>query len=1041
MMSKSLRTTHRNNIFKRKALAIAIGSAALGFAGAAWAQATSGTIYGTAPVASGESIQITGGAGYNRTITVGPSGKYSITLPVGTYTVSLLQDGKVVQSRTGVTPAAAGAVAVDFASAIAGATTLGAVNVTANSIPAIDVTTTNQVTTITAKQLQQLPLARTAEDIALLAPGVGMGSPELSGGPLGTPANVFGGASTAENAYYVDGMNTTEALNQQGGITLPYGAIQQQQTFISGYGAKYGRSIGGVINQIGKSGSNEWHFGGRAQWRPAKLRSDPINYYYANPLITDPVSDAGTLPGDIAVYRKDNSSSETTYDAYISGPIIKDKLFFFVGAEQDNSNYRTTSEFGGGATTEDVTVHDPKLYAKLNWNINDNNILTVTGLQNEHKVWGTVYDFDYDTLQKGGFNSLDQTGKTAFRMWTANYTSYLSDNLTLNAMLGKMHGEYYTQQPGYPGFDPSLPHIANASYQDPAFVPPGGIRNSQGNSTVADPGHSEAVMNYRLSLDYKLGTHDFQIGIDNINSWDLLDGSVNTGPGYQWIYGQSDAGKPVFGVDPGVPPYVGPSTQCDSSGTCYYVQKHVDISSASVRVSQRAQYVEDNWQVTPNLLLNLGLRNDQFVNYDGSGVSYIRETTPQWAPRLGFSWDVHGDSTLKVFGNAGRYYLALPTQLALSIAAPVTNAGIYGTYTGVDPATGEPIGFTPLPQSPSTGVSIDSEYGQPKDPRVSAAQNIKPEYSDNFVLGMQQQFQMLGTNWVFGATGTYQKMNRIIDDYDDEQRECAAGRARGYDWMTPDSCSDWTQSLIMVNPGETSNILVKGPDGQLHPIDFTREEQGFTKGPIRKYYSIDLSLQHEWDGKWFAKIDYVFSRTWGNTEGPVSTYSQQSGSYESLTTAWDFPERMDYSYGVLPNDRKHQLKIFGAYAITPEWTVGGNLYIASGTPRLCRGGFGPDQIALHGSHTYYWCGGMPVPPGSLGRLPWTHQLSLNMDYSPAWAQHKLDFNLAVFNVFNEQTVLFYNDFFGTTTSPNPDFGRVQDTRSPRYFRFSVSYDF
>ncbi|MGN6193281.1 MAG: hypothetical protein ACTHM4_14225, partial [Rhodanobacteraceae bacterium] len=107
MTNKSLRTTQRNNIFKRKALAIAIGSAALGFAGTAWAQATSGTIYGTAPVASGETIQITGGAGYNRTITVGPSGKYSITLPVGTYTVSLLQDGRVVQSRAGVTPAAA----------------------------------------------------------------------------------------------------------------------------------------------------------------------------------------------------------------------------------------------------------------------------------------------------------------------------------------------------------------------------------------------------------------------------------------------------------------------------------------------------------------------------------------------------------------------------------------------------------------------------------------------------------------------------------------------------------------------------------------------------------------------------------------------------------------------------------------------------------------------------------------------------------------------------------------------------------------------
>ena len=1032
MMSKSLRTTHRNNIFKRKALAIAIGSAALGFAGAAWAQATNGTIYGKAPVASGETIQITGGAGYNRTITVGPSGKYSITLPVGTYTVSLLQDGRVVQTRTGVTPAAAGAVAVDFTSANAAPTTLGAVNVTANSIPAIDVTTTNQVTTITSKQLQQLPLARSAEDIAMLAPGVGKGNPELVGGPLGTPTNVFGGASTAENAYYVDGMNTTEALNNQGGITLPYGAIEQQQTFISGYDARYGRSIGGVINQIGKSGSNEWHFGVRAQWRPASLREDPINYYYNNPLSTD----EGYRPGDIAVYRKHNSSSETTYDAYVSGPIIKDKLFFFVGAEQDDSDYRVTDEFAGsGATTERWTIHDPKLYAKIDWNINDSNILTVTGLQNEHKSWGAINDFDYSTFKIGDPVGLDQIGKTAFRMWVANYTSYLTDNLTLNAMVGKMRGEYYTQLP----FQSSLPHIADASYQDPRFVPPGGIKNAQTNSSVSDPGHSERVTNYRLSLDYKLGTHDFQIGIDNINSWDLLDGSVNTGPGYYWIYGQADAGKPIMNSNPNVPPYVGPSTQCDSSGTCYYVQKHVGRSTASVNVVQRAQYVMDNWQITPNLLLNLGIRNDQFTNYDGSGEPYIRLTKPQWAPRLGFSWDVHGDSTLKVFGNAGRYYLALPTQVALSIAAPVTNAGLYGTYTGIDPATGEPIGFTPLPQNPSTGVSIDSEYGQAKDPRVSAAQDIQAEFSDNFVLGMQQQFNMLGTSWVFGAAGTYQKMSRIIDDFDAIQNECAAGRAQGYDWMTAETCASWAQSLVLVNPGTTNHILMLAPDGSLVPVTLTAADQQFPRGPTRKYYAVDLSLSHEWDGKWFAKIDYVWSQTIGNTEGPVSTYSQQSGSYESITTAWDFPLRMENSYGMLPNDRRNTLKIYGAYALTPDWTVGGNLYIASGTPRLCRGHYGPDQLA--GSGTYYWCGGKPVPPGSLGRLPWTHQLSLNVDYKPKWADHRLDFNLAVFNVFNEQTTVFYNDFFGTTSSPNPDYGRVQDTRSPRYFRFSVSYDF
>src|SRR5699024_5532959 len=182
----------------------------------------------------------------------------------------------------GVSPAAAGAVAVNF-SAGTGATNavdLGGVSVSANAVPPIDVKTTNQVTTVTARELQQLPLGRSAADIAALAPGVNLGSPQLYGGPLGQGVNVFGGASTAENAYYVDGMNATSALYAQGGIELPYGAIQQQQTFISGYGAKYGRSIGGVINQIGKSGSNEWHFGVRAQWAPSDWTASKRNYYY-----------------------------------------------------------------------------------------------------------------------------------------------------------------------------------------------------------------------------------------------------------------------------------------------------------------------------------------------------------------------------------------------------------------------------------------------------------------------------------------------------------------------------------------------------------------------------------------------------------------------------------------------------------------------------------------------------------------------------------------------------------------------------------------
>ena len=1034
----------RNSAVQR-AVALAIGSAAIGLSGNAWGQATTGTIHGRVPVGPGETIRITDGAGFDRTIQAGPSGTYSIAVPVGTYTVSLLQNGKVMRTEKDVSPVAAGAVTVSFVSSIVTTTSEGlkSVVITASAIPAIDVSTTNQVTTITMQDLQRLPLPRDAADIAALAPGVGMGSPQLVSGPLGTPINVFGGASTAENAYYIDGMNVTDALFGQGGLELPYGAIQEQQTYTTGYGSKYGRSVGGVINQIGMSGTNSWHFGVRASWQPAALQSDFKNLYYS-------IATPGVSPGDLLTYNKIEDSQEEIYDAYVSGPIIRNRLFFFLGAEEDNVGGTTTNEGGGSLGSFSVNnpyvgdVHSdkPKYYAKLKWNINANNLLTVTGLESAYKTWQTNYNFDYNALQTGAFSGYAQTVKTTYRMWVANYTSYITDSLRLDGMFGQTHGDYVSYQPASPDFNPSLPNIGYPSLQDPRFSPPGGIVNSNTSLTQSNSSHHVNATSYRVSLDYTWRTHDVQIGVDNINSWDLDDGFSTTGPGYAWWYGNSNPGAPVFGVDPGVPPYVGPSTQC-TGGSCYYVQQLYNSSSASVKVVQRAQYIEDNWHVAHNLLVSLGLRNDQFTNYNSGGIPYIKLTSPQWAPRLGFSWDVHDDATFKVFGNAGRYYLALPLTTATSVSSPVAAYSLYGTYTGIDPATGAPTGFTPLPQSPSTGVSIDNQYGQPVDPRITTAQNIKAEYSDNFVLGLQHEFRLLDEKWVGGLTGTYQNMPRIVDDFDDEQRECAAGVAQGYAWMTPDTCVNWANSLVLINPGVTQHILMKAPDGSLVPVTLRPQDQGFPQGVTRQYYSLDFSLTHVWNGKWTAKIDYVYSKTWGNTEGPVSTYSQQSGSYESITTAWDFPERMAYSDGVLPNDRRHQIKIYGAYAITPDWTAGVNLYAASGSPRMCRGGYGPDQQALHGSHTYYWCGGVPVPPGSLGRLPWTSHLDLNLDYKPAWrwADHRLDFNVAVFNVLDKQTPLFINDSLHTSTQPNPTYGSVENYSPPRNVRLSVAYDF
>jgi len=245
------------NRLKRTALAVLLTS----FIGAAAAQSTTGSVYGTVPSAAGTTVVVQSDTGLRRSATVDANGRYTLgSLPVGRYTATLQRDGQVVEKRDNVQLIVGAGTEVSFGesgrSAGGEATNLGTVNVTATNVPKIDVSNTVSRSVITSEQLDVLPLGRSAEAIALLAPGVVGGSGAFANGSRSVLS--FGGSSVSENAYYLNGFNATNPLNNLGGVSLPYGSIDQQETFTGGYGASYGRSTGGVINQLGKRGTNEW---------------------------------------------------------------------------------------------------------------------------------------------------------------------------------------------------------------------------------------------------------------------------------------------------------------------------------------------------------------------------------------------------------------------------------------------------------------------------------------------------------------------------------------------------------------------------------------------------------------------------------------------------------------------------------------------------------------------------------------------------------------------------------------------------------------
>ncbi|SEP02450.1 Carboxypeptidase regulatory-like domain-containing protein [Luteibacter sp. UNC138MFCol5.1] len=1004
---------YRSALGRRTALAMAIGLVTM--SGAVFAQSTVGRITGQAQ--SGDTVTVTSNTGVTRSTTVDPSGKYTVdNLQTGTYKVSVSRGGAVVDSRDNVGIVVGAGTTVNFAGATTAADTsnLEGVTVSANALPSIDVSTVDSRTVITSEQLAKLPLARTAEAIALLAPGAVAGS-SFFVGPTGNPLVSIAGSAVTENAYYINGFNTTDPLSGFGGITLPYGAIDQQEVLAGGYGAAYGRSSGGVISQVGKRGTNEWHFGGQVLWEPKGAKASPNNYYRKY----------GPLAGQVYDDNKDDKFWRTTYSAYAGGPLIKDTLYVFLAAEQERRQGDVTTSVAAPFVYKQ-NYRNPKYYAKIDWNINDSNILELTGASNKQNYDASIYDFDYATHTRGDYVGKDTAGapqnKSGADVYSAKFTSYITDDLTLTALYGKMKGTYYTATS-----NSTLPAILQATQQDPLLTGGGAISNENPSAQVADPRHKSTNTNLRIDLSYRAGDHTITAGIDNQKVLDKNDGITTSGPGYAWEYTKGTPGTPIIGRNPTDAAYVAPP-----GGRGYYVARYVYSTAASVRTTQRAQYIEDSWQVDDRWLVKLGLRNDQFTNYNQNGEPYLRLTTPQWAPRLGATWDVNGDSSLKIYANAGRYFLALPASVALRSAGASLYTREYFNYTGID-ANGIPTGLTPIFSSTGGPISANREYGIPRDPKTAAGTNIKSQYQDEFILGFDAA---LTDKWTYGAKATVRKLRNAIDDVGDAGAIEAKMIRQGID---PDTIGD-IQGSYLFNPGRANTFLVPNTNGGYYSVDMNNEDFGFPHSK-RNYYGLELYLDHAWDGKYQVRFDYVYSKSYGNSEGQVRSDIRQDTV--SATVDWDYAEVMQYANGELANTRKHQFKIYGSYQIAPEWLASANVLISSGAPKSCLGFYGPDETNPnlgYGSY-YHWCDGQPSPPGKAGHNPWTYIATGSIEYRPTWADSKLGFNVTVFNIFNQRKETQVYPIHGASDSINPRYGIPLYQTTPRYARVGITYDF
>jgi outer membrane receptor protein involved in Fe transport len=175
-------------------------------------------------------------------------------------------------------------------------------------------------------------------------------------------------------------------------------------------------------------------------------------------------------------------------------------------------------------------------------------------------------------------------------------------------------------------------------------------------------------------------------------------------------------------------------------------------NQGTFETENQAFYIEDNWNVTPNLLLNLGVRIESFDNKDAAGNSYIK-LDDMIAPRFGFSWDINGDGRSKVFGNVGRYFLPVANVINIKQAGPFLDARRFYFWDGTFAE-----GDNPIPGLGAEIGTVDDSQGDGSvaDFRGEVDKDMDPVYQDEFILGFQQ---MLGEKWSWGVSGTYRKMH------------------------------------------------------------------------------------------------------------------------------------------------------------------------------------------------------------------------------------------------------------------------------------------
>jgi hypothetical protein len=975
--------------------------------------------------------------GFTRTAKTDSDGSFRVpSLPQGGYTFTVTAEGFDTFSDDAVSLTQAGA-ANQFTLAPAGAAG-GDIVVTAGRVRVADFDRNTVGAVVAIGELAtRVPVARDLTSVVLLAPGTTAGDTAFGNLPA------VAGSSVSENAYYLNGLNITEFRQGLSPVTVPFEFYNTVEVKNGAISAEFGRFTGAFINATTKSGGNEFHGGMLFNWAPDALREDN--------------------PDTLTNYNRTDVRDTKQVNFYLSGPIIKDHLFFY-GLYQSNDITESDTFLTGvpnatqllaNGTRQQILPYatglrrtidrntSPFFGGKLDAVIIDGQRLEFTYFNTEQRRVlnsynvvdgsGGTYDSRVDAVARAGAYQGTQVILQGGENYVGRYTGQFTNWLTLSAAYGVNNRRAISGSN-----DDSIPFVSDTSGQfNPAL---------SGNPVQQIQNNSDKRVFYRADADVYvtlLGQHHFRGGYDREELTSVSEARRTGGYDYAYSYANS-------------------ADQYAPANTLY-VGRTTYVNGGTFKSLNEAAYLQDAWSVFDNRInLTGGVRWDRFKADNVAGAQYY-DSGDQFAPRLNLSIDPIGDQRTKIYGFFGRYYLPVPTNTNIRLAGSELFFTEYFRVNGVGannvPTLGAPLLYAGAGACPTTGVRNcdvnDDGVASPTDATVSTT--LKPQSVDEYILGYEQR---LGARWKIGAFGTYRKLNQSLEDIAIDaavNNYCARNKIAG--------CGDiWSgfHQYVLTNPGQPLTVNLSNPvagEATTRQVTFTSDELGYP-AVRRTYKSVTLTVDREFDGIWSFSGSYTFAKSLGNIEGGIRSDNGQADS--GLTTAFDQPGLTNGAYGYLPNDVRHNIKAYGSYQVFPWLTVGVQTQVQSPRRYGCIGTVpaAVDPFARQYGAAGYYCNvingaivtnpATPVsqsnlqltPRGSVFQSDWQSYTNLSFAFKLPTEMFSGTFRVDVFNLFAEKAKIDFEER-GTQAGGNPrgDYGYVNTYQAPRQIRLQLGFDF